>query len=61
LKKGLNFRPISSSDEMNKLGIVILDTRSPKEFEAGFIPGSINLPLTMNYAIWAGTLFTPDT
>ena len=40
---------------------MVLDTRSPKEFEAGFIPGSISLPLTMNFAVWAGTLFTPGT
>lgn len=43
------------------MGALLIDTRAPKEFEQGCIPGSINLPLTMNYAMWVGTLFPPST
>jgi rhodanese-related sulfurtransferase len=39
----------------------VLDTRGAEEFDKGFVPGSINLSLTMNYAIWAGTLFPPGS
>jgi len=39
----------------------MLDTRTAKEFESGYIPGSICLPLSINYAIWAGTLFKPSS
>jgi hydroxyacylglutathione hydrolase len=52
---------LPSPDEIAAQGILLLDTRSVKEFEAGFIPGSISLPLSMNFAIWAGTLFKPST
>jgi hydroxyacylglutathione hydrolase len=54
-------REIPSPAEIAEQGILLLDTRTPKEFETGFIPGSVSLPLTMNFAIWAGTLFKPST
>lgn len=54
-------RPLASAEELDKEGIILLDTRAPKDFEAGHIPGAISLPLTVNYAIWAGTLFPPKT
>jgi len=39
---------------------LIIDTRHPDEFELGFIPGSVNLGLNGQYAIWAATLFDLD-
>jgi len=35
---------------------IALDTRSPAEFGAGHVPGSINIALSGQYASWAGTL-----
>jgi hydroxyacylglutathione hydrolase len=40
---------------------IILDTRDAKDAMKSYIKGSIILPLNINYAIWAATLFKPDT
>ena len=37
-------------------GALILDTRMPDEFEKGFVPGSLNIGLNGQYAVWVGTL-----
>ncbi|MBI1768729.1 MAG: MBL fold metallo-hydrolase [Bacteroidetes bacterium] len=48
-----------SADEFSMIvnnGALILDTRNANDFEKGFIPGSINIGLNGQYAIWTGTL-----
>lgn len=48
-----------SPEEVNKLktaGHVLLDVRSAKDFGEGHIPGSINVGLGGQFAIWAGIL-----
>lgn len=47
---------VSTSDyqkETNKSGTVLLDVREPQEFQAGHIPGAINVPVrkVQNYRV----------
>ncbi|SJZ52689.1 MBL fold metallo-hydrolase [Sediminibacterium ginsengisoli] len=56
-KKGLNiadFEKAAQNDE-----VLLIDTRTPDMFAAGFIPGSVNIGIDGSFAPWAGTLI-PD-
>ena len=41
---------------LQQSGAIVLDTRSETEFGAGHIPGSVNIPLSGQFASWAGAL-----
>jgi hydroxyacylglutathione hydrolase len=43
-------------------GASIIDTRSAAEYAAGFLPGTLNVPLNYSFATWAGWLvpYTTD-
>ena len=41
-------------------GATIVDTRPSAEFAAGFIPGTINVPLNKSFTTWAGWLISYD-
>jgi hydroxyacylglutathione hydrolase len=42
-------------------GAMVLDTRSDTQFAAGHIPGSVNIPLSGQFASWAGALLGLET
>ncbi len=44
-----------------KDGAIILDTRNAADFARGFIPGSINVGLNGDFAVWAGTMIAFGT
>lgn len=58
-----NVKPLNVDEFENevKRGAFILDTRTPDEFENGFISSSLNIGLNGSYAIWAGTLMDIST
>lgn len=53
-----NEKPLSVDDVKKavKEGAVILDTRKADDFEKGFVPGSVNIGLNGQFAVWVGTL-----
>ncbi len=53
-----NKKPLTLPQFKNavKQGALILDTRMPDDFEKGFVPGSLNIGLNGQYAVWVGTL-----
>lgn len=46
--------------EAQRAGAVVLDTRSPAEFGAAHIPGSVNIGLSGQYASWAAIVLPWD-
>jgi glyoxylase-like metal-dependent hydrolase (beta-lactamase superfamily II)/rhodanese-related sulfurtransferase len=57
-----NLKPLDVKAFENAVtsGAVILDAREPESFEKGFIPGSLNIGLEGQYAVWVGTLIKID-
>ncbi|MDQ6652750.1 MAG: MBL fold metallo-hydrolase [Acidobacteriota bacterium] len=56
--------PALAPQKVHKLaaqGHVILDVRSAADFGAGHLPGSVNIGLGGQFAIWAGTLISMGT
>jgi rhodanese-related sulfurtransferase len=47
---------ITAFKEAVVAGALILDTRKPDDFEKGYIPSSLNIGLSGQYAVWVGTL-----
>jgi glyoxylase-like metal-dependent hydrolase (beta-lactamase superfamily II)/rhodanese-related sulfurtransferase len=60
LKRGKHaLGPEAFEAAANETGALMLDTRDPDKFSAGFIPNSINIGINGNFAPWVGALI-PD-
>jgi glyoxylase-like metal-dependent hydrolase (beta-lactamase superfamily II)/rhodanese-related sulfurtransferase len=57
-----SLRPLSNEAFVQAVdaGAVVLDTRDPMEFAAGFVKGAINIGLNGDFAVWVGTIIAPD-
>ncbi len=52
-----NLQPLSAEEfGAETANSILLDTRGANDFEKGFIPGSVNIGLDGDYAVWVGTL-----
>jgi len=56
-----NLRGLSLKEFMAKRaqGAQVIDTREAPEYAMAYVPGSLNVPLSGQYATWAGTLLDP--
>ncbi|MFD2516131.1 rhodanese-like domain-containing protein [Pontibacter locisalis] len=60
LEQGLQaLTPEAFEAAANETGALVLDTRKPETFAAGFIPNAVNIGIDGNFAPWVGTLI-PD-
>jgi glyoxylase-like metal-dependent hydrolase (beta-lactamase superfamily II)/rhodanese-related sulfurtransferase len=46
---------------LQQSGALVLDTRADAQFAAGHVPGSVNIPLSGQFASWAGALLGLET
>ncbi len=61
LEKSMKALSVSNCIAQQKEGAMVLDTRDPLDFSAGFIPCAINIGLNGDFAVWVGTLIKPGT
>ena len=60
MMSGLNALLVAEFTDLHNAGALVLDTRDAMDFAAGFIPGSLNIGLNGDFAVWAGSLIDPD-
>ncbi len=60
VKKNINALSVKEFKNVMQHDVVVLDTRNPMDFAAGFIEGAINIGLNGDFAVWVGTLINSD-
>lgn len=60
MKKNVKGLSVTETENFIKEGVLILDTRNADDFEKGFIPGSVNIGLGGQFAVWVGALINAD-
>ena len=57
-----NLKALSAEEFEKKIqnGALVLDTRTPDDFEKGFVKGAVNIGLNGTFAVWVGTLLNID-
>lgn len=48
--------PLTRLEQLLASGTTVIDTRHAADYAAGFIPGTINIPLNKSFSTWAGWL-----
>lgn len=61
LNKNTKALTVAEFENASAGDVIVLDTRSPEEFEKGFVPNSINIGLNGQYAPWVGALLDAKT
>ena len=56
LSKNTKALSVEEFDALSKTDVIILDTRTPEEFETGTVPNALNIGLNGQYAPWVGAL-----
>ena len=60
MKSNTKSLSLEQTEKEINAGALLLDTRNPEVFEAGFIPGSLNIGLNGQYAPWVGAILNPE-
>ncbi len=60
MKSSMHALSINEFTSLQKDGAIVLDTRDPMTFAAGFIKGALNIGLNGDFAVWVGTLVDAD-
>ncbi|MDF2435995.1 MAG: fold metallo-hydrolase [Bacteroidota bacterium] len=60
LNKNTKALSVDEFESEIKAGALVLDVRTPDDFEKGFVPGAVNIGLNGQYAPWVGSLINAN-